>query len=475
MIRQRIMELLPPPDYRAKVITGWQQTDDIIKAINQQHKINLPYAAKIKHLFYAGSERATAKKIHDFLRNEIQYKVESGNKQTTKSLSRFVHDGFGDCKHFSIFTNCIMDACGFMPCYRYAGYTHGKGFVHVYSYFPKSKTICDAVLPGFNTEKTPLIKKDIKMSLYRLSGVDEIGAINFDKIKKNVAKANAKASNVVNKAVKEIPNAAKKLASTGNIVSMAVPRNAFLGLVKLNVRGLATGLSQVIAKKGTGGLQFWELLGGNMAELTKVIQSGASKKRIMGPVEESESYNEIYGGYSADGVSIGEPVTIATALASAAPIILKVTDVLKKAGIKPEDVKKVVDASKQANADFEKLTGKKVTDVVFKKDAGKSTNKASISSDDVKPMDNATAEKVVTAAVAKATDVDMKTITDIKNDISATSSFETATMPVIAPTNVPFVPDPNKPVDPLNTLMQNKTLIYVAGAALVFILLSRSK
>jgi hypothetical protein len=113
--------------------------------------------------------------------------------------------------------------------------------------------------------------------------------------------------------------------------------------------------------------------------------------------------------------------------------------------------------------------------VVFKKDAGKSTNKASINSDDVKPMDNATAEKVVTAAVAKATDVDMKTITDIKNDISATSSFETATMPVIAPTNVPFVPDPNKPVDPLNTLMQNKTLIYVAGAALVFILLSRSK
>lgn len=473
MIRARILKMLPPPDYRAKMITGWQNTSDIIQAINVQHKINLPYAAKIKNLFDAGNERETAKNIHNFLRNEIEYRVEPSSKQSTKSLSRFIHDGYGDCKHFSIFANTILDACGYKPCYRYAGYRPNKGFVHVYTYLPKSDTILDAVLPGFDTEKTPYIKKDIPMSLYQLSGVDEIGAINFTKIKQNVAKASAKASNVVQKAVKEIPNATKKLADTGKTLSLAAPRNAFLGLVKLNVTGLATSMKSLLDKKGPSGLQFWEQLGGDVKSLQKAIQDGAAKKRIMGPVEERDAYDEIYGGYSGDGVYIGEPVTIAASLASAAPILLKVKDILAKAGIKPDDVKKIADVSKKATADFQKITGKKITDVVFKKDAGTTTNKIAVKSEDLKPLDTGTAEKVVTAAVAKATDVDMKTIQDIKNDVTATSSFDTS-VPSLAPQNVPFTP-PNidTPITPQSMFADKKTLAYIAGGALVLFLLMR--
>lgn len=468
MIRQKILNVLPQPDYRAKLISGWQNTSDIIGAINAQHKINLPMASKIKKYFDAGNEKDTAKNIHKFLRNEIEYRVEPGNRQTTKSLSRFIHDGYGDCKHFSIFANCILDACGYAPHYRYAGYTPGKGFVHVYTYLPKSGTILDGVLPGFDTEKKPLIKKDIKMSLYQLSGVDEIGAINFSKIKTNVAKATAKSSNVVSKAVKQIPNAAKKLVDTGKTISLATPRNAFLALVKLNVHGLATSLKSVIDKKGPSGIQFWDTLGGDVKSLQNAIKDGATKKRILGPVEENAAFNEVYGGYSGDGVYIGEPVTIAASLASAAPILLKVKDILAKSGIKVDDVKKVADAAKKASTDFEKITGKKVTDVVFKKDAGATTTKIAVKSDDLKPLDNATAEKVVTAAVASATGTDIQTINEIKNDVSATSNFQTI------PDKLPYpMPELNKDIPIAENMLNKKTLLYLGGAALLVIFLMK--
>lgn len=477
MIRQKILNILPSPDYRAKMITGWQNTSDIISAINQQHKINLPQAAQIKHLFDGGNEKKTAQNIHRFLRNEIQYRVEPGQKQTTKSLSRFIADGYGDCKHFSIFTNTILDACGYKPCYRYAGYSSGKGLVHVYTYLPKSDTICDAVLPGFDTEKTPLIKKDIPMSLYRLSGIDEIGAINFNKIKSNVAKASAKASNVVAKAVKEIPNATKKLADGGKTLSLAVPRNAFLGLVKLNVSGLATSLKSLIDKKGPSGLQFWDTLGGDSKSLQNAIQDGATKKRIMGPVEETAAFNEIYGGYSGDGVYIGEPVTIAASLASAAPILIKVKDILSKAGIKPDDLAKIQSATKNATQNFEKLTGKKVSDVIFKKDAGLTSNKIALNSNDLQPLDNSTAQKVVTAAVAKATDVDMKTIQEMQKDLASTSPFDVSKLPIPDGANVPFIPGPVTKIpvaiDPQTIFADKKMWAYIGGGALILYLITR--
>lgn len=466
MIRQKILNALPPPDYRAKMITGWQNTSDIVNAINAQHKQNLPMASKIKKYFDAGNERDTAKNIHNFLRNEIEYRVEPGTKQTTKSLSRFIHDGYGDCKHFANFANTILDVCGYGPCYRYAGYSPGKGFVHVYSYLPKSGTILDGVLPGFDTEKTPYIKKDIKMSLYQLSGVDEIGKINFNKIKTNVAKATAKSSNVVAKAVKQIPNAAKKLADTGKTISLAAPRNAFLALVKLNVTGLATSLKSLMDKKGPSGLQFWDTFGGDVKSLQKAIQDGATKKRIMGPVEENAAFNEVYGGYSGDGVYIGEPVTIAASLASAAPILLKLKDILAKAGIKPDDVKKVADAAKKASTDFQKITGKSISDVVFKKDAGKTTNKIAVSSNDLAPLDTETATKVVSAAVASATGTDIQTIKEISNEVSATSLMDVMPMPTP-------IPGKDIPVSPTNILGDKKTLLYVGGAALAIFLLMR--
>jgi hypothetical protein len=418
-IRQQILKILPPPNYRAKLISGWQNTNDIVKAIQNQHKDNLNAANQIKHLFCDNDERTTARNIFNFLKREIEYRIEPAEKQTTKSLQRFVSDGFGDCKHFAIFANTILQQCGFNGIYRFAGYRDRSNVQHVYTYLPKTNTILDAVLPSFDTEKPYTIKKDYNMSLYKLSGFDdEVGKISFDKIKSNIKSAAAKTSNVVKKAAAEIPNASKKLAQGAKTVSLAVPRGAFTGLVSLNVSGLANKLKTLIEKKGTiDGLKWWFDLGGDRTALEKAINTGSTKKRIFGIEEENAAAREIYSGYSGDGVRVGEPVTVAASLATAAPILLKVADELKKAGINVEDITSI---AKKASTEFQNLTGKKITDVIFKKDAGVKSDRKNINSDDLKETTNADATKVVTAAVAQSTGVDMQTIKEIQQ---ASESF----------------------------------------------------
>jgi hypothetical protein len=193
--------------------------------------------------------------------------------------------------------------------------------------------------------------------------------------------------------------------------------------------------------------------------LQKTINANAGKKRILGIDEENAAAREIYDGYSGDGVRVGEPVTIAASLATAAPILIKVVDELKKAGINVDDVAKIANVTKKAAADFQNLTGSKLTDVIFKKDAGVQTERKNLSSTDLQPTTNADATKVVTAAVAQATGVDKQTITDIKDEVY-------------------FAPDalkpnqPDIPLDPKNFLpkFNQKTLLIGAGIGLVALL-----
>ena len=461
-LRSQIIKLLPAPNYQAKLINGWQNTNDIVKAIQIQHIENLKAANKIKHLFCDKDERTTARNIFDFLKNEIQYKVEPAEKQTTKSLQRFINDGFGDCKHFSLFAGAILQQCGFKPLYRFAGYRDRQNVQHVYTYLPKSNTVLDAVLPSFDTEKTPTIKKDYNMSLYKLSGVDdEVGKISFDSIKKNIKKAAAKTSSAVKKAASQIPAAAKKLAQGAKTVSLAVPRGAFRGLVALNVHGLATDLKKVTDKKGFDGVKWWYDLGGDRTELIKTINASAGKKRIFGIDEENAAAREIYSGYSGDGVRVGEPVTIATSLATAAPILIQVKKFLKENGI---DVTEIAKVTTKAAKDFENVTGSKLTDVIFKKDAGVQTNKKLLSSDDLTPTTQADATKVVTAAVSMATGVDKQTITDIKDQVE------------YAPDAFAPIQAKDVPLDPKNFLpkLTNKTLL-IGGAVVLIAFLAYKK
>jgi hypothetical protein len=267
------------------------------------------------------------------------------------------------------------------------------------------------VLPTFNTEKTPKIKKDIDMSLYQLSGTD-ISGLNFKKVATNIKKAQAATSNVVKKAAASIPKAANDIKKGMVTAGLAAPRAAFLALVQLNFTGIASDFKKIIDQKGDEGIKWWVQLGGDRSSFTKAIEAGANRKAILNGIdEENASYNEIYKGYSGDGVAVG--VVVATTAATATPILVKALEVIKKLKAAGIDPAKLADQVKKASVAFKDVTGKNITDVIFKKEEGKTTDKTTIDASDLSDVDDATAEKVATAAIAQGAGVDAKTITDI--------------------------------------------------------------
>lgn len=389
----KVQSKLPGITGQRKLIAAQQTTNDIINAVIGQHNINVKQAKNIAHYFDAGDIYQTCQNIWNFLKYEVPYKVEPANKQTAKTISRIVYDaangtGKNDCKHYSNFAGAVLHCLGIPFCYRFAGYSNYSNLpTHVYIVANpgKNQLILDAVLNSFDTEKPYKVKIDKNMALYKLSGIEAdeimIGGI-WDKVKKAAKK--------VGNSVAKTASAIKKGAVT---VGMAVPRNAFLLLLRFNVHGWATGLKN----KNFDQLAWWKDFGGNRTELMAVIKEGASKKRILG-IE-----NDMLYDINAIGV---EPISTTAALASAAPIIAKVSSILNEAEKVSNAVEKIsspvnktLQAVNTAKQGFEKTTGLKIEDVIFKKESGKTTQQSSLSKQDLGKPTDAEAQKIAQAAV----------------------------------------------------------------------------
>jgi hypothetical protein len=329
--------------------------------------------------------------------------VEPSDKQSTKTLSRILYDAMNkkgnDCKHYSSFTGSILSALGYDDdfVYRFAGYSsYHNTPTHVYCVAKdgEGKIYVDAVINGFDLEKPYKIKIDKRpiMSLYSLSGVDDTLILDpqvsgvFSKIKNAVKKTAGKAAAPLKAAAKAVKNYALT-------TSMAIPRNAFLLLIRFNVHGWATGMQKLSWDE----LKWWANLGGDRTALQDVIKKGAKNKRILGLQDNDVLMPSMVGG-------IGEIVTVTTSLATAAPIIAKLTNVLtaaEKISNKVEGLKgaatKTFDAIDKAKKGFKDITGKDITDVIFKKDAGSNTT-----FNQLKPNDFSTPSDADAARIAKS-------------------------------------------------------------------------
>lgn len=388
-----VYRLLPPALNKKVLTVKRQSTKDIIAQVLEQHEANVKDAKRIAHLFDAGNAYGTCLNIWNFLKYNVPYKVEPSDRQSTKTLSRILFDakrGEGnDCKHYSGFTGAILDALGYKFKYRFTGYSNYIPTpTHVYCICNEDKNneiVIDAVLSGFDVEKPYKFKIDKNMSLYKLSGIDtevaEVGSLK----------------KFVKKGVSSVKNVANKVKQGALTVGLAVPRNAFLVLIRFNVHGWATGLSKMSFDR----LKFWQQIGGNRTDLMNAIKAGAAKKRILGVNDNEVIYDS----------TIGEPTTIAASLATASPIIVKITGLLKDAeniSNKVEGIKGKVDQTKDAVAKstegFKKLTGgKNPTDIIFKKEAGKKGDKNKLSPTDFKQPTDKEANEVAAALVSSKT------------------------------------------------------------------------
>jgi len=307
-----ILGRLSPYQAQEYKLRDEQSTGDIIAAITKAHKQYRPEYKKIALYFKGSSPRQTGQKIYDFLKSNVQYVIEPANKQTVKSPSAILAEGDGDCKHYSTFAGGVLEQLGIPFSYRFASYrmfdeTPQHVFV-VINPGTQKEIWLDPVLNSFDYKKPYTYAKDKKMALYSVSGIGQAP--------KKQAKAEKKAARKA--AGKTVGQKLKKGAKVVLKVAAAPVRNAFLLLVKINFANLGNKLAAAWTKAPSKVRIFWESAGGKIEALKKAWESGSKKKRIFG---------------------IGAaPAAAAAAPAVAAPLLVKVVDLLKSIGIEPDEL-----------------------------------------------------------------------------------------------------------------------------------------
>ena len=166
------------------VVESNQSTLDIIRGILETHKKYESEYDKICDLFYDKNVDVICKKIFEFLKQNVPYKIENSKKQYLRSPSAILEFGSGaDCKSYSLFSCGILSALnkrynlGLNVIYRFAGYGQQKNYEHVFSVLESKygEKWIDPVLNYFNSrEKTPtftLDKKIKNMALVSIAGI----------------------------------------------------------------------------------------------------------------------------------------------------------------------------------------------------------------------------------------------------------------------------------------------------------------
>ena len=371
-----IYSKLTPYSGRKHIVVNDQSVGDIISNLLKTHVTYRNEYDKIASNFEKNGTESTAKGIYNFIKQNIPYKVESDDRQLLKSPSAILYtaNSIGsDCKNYSLFTGGILDALNRKGrkidwCYRFASYKLSDKLPHhvfvVINPGTNNEIWVDAVLPTFNMKKSYYYKVDKKpMALISMAGVE------YEGIGKTAKKTQRQAARAQKKTARKAAQPAKKTArkeaikkkaqkikgaikKAGRVVlkfnpATATARNAFLGIVNLNFRSIATNLKLAIQKDRARVEKFWTSVGGKFESLVKAAENGSKRKRL-------------------GGIGVA-PAAAPAAVAVATPLIIKIIDIFKKLGIKSEDLGNV------AKSVVEKIASEKVDQINEMSETGEYT------------------------------------------------------------------------------------------------------
>jgi len=120
--------------------------------------------------FRGVTRKDTARKIFDFLKNEVRYKVD-GDNQKIKLPSALLREREGDCKSYALFTAAVLSNLKIPYKFTYASYKPGDPTPeHIYVTL-QDGTIIDAVWGKFNSEKRANYKFNKPMNISYISGI----------------------------------------------------------------------------------------------------------------------------------------------------------------------------------------------------------------------------------------------------------------------------------------------------------------
>lgn len=301
MTREELLRRLDPYRGNAETLVASQDTVDIMAGIARWHKQYRRQYDAVSSFFKGRTPRETGENIFRFLKRNVEYRIETDERQTLKTPAAILATGHGDCKHYALFASGILDSLAAtgqqrIPwAFRFASYRwYDETPQHVFIVlFPGTnrEIWLDPVLSRYDQKKPYTHATDKKMALVGISGVHTSAQIS------GIKDTLRKGKNVVLK------------------VAAAPSRAAFLGLVSLNVFGLGTKMLAVWRKNPASMRNWWEGLGGAINALVKAAEKGATKKKILG--------------------SIG---SVEAVVAAAAPVLVALIDLFKRNDIPSSDI-----------------------------------------------------------------------------------------------------------------------------------------
>jgi hypothetical protein len=371
--------LFPAATGEFKTIRKYADVNDTLQFIPKVVQSTLHHTKQLAQQLQGNTLDETCRNIWEFVYQHIAYKKDDEGKEQIRSPARAWQDRASgvDCDCYTTFISSILTNLKIPHNYRITKYWKPH-FQHIYPIVPTNNgnyITIDCVVEKYNYEEPFSEKKDTKMDLQYLNGLDgedvfseeahtidvqdlmgnddemllgEMGKLpkwmSLPKIKGKPANLFSKVAFVVNRA-----NPATVLLRNGVLASMK------LNLFKVAQRLKWAYLSDEDAKKkGLVMVRFEKLkavrakleglfykAGGNPENLKKAILKGKGNSN-----KEVSGLNDI-GEYENLG-ELGEPVT-ATAIASAAGIVGAIAGLLKSIGnIFP-------DKGKEGAEDFEKV------------------------------------------------------------------------------------------------------------------------
>jgi hypothetical protein len=97
---------------RDEFISNFQNAHEITKVLRRAEFESRDFCKKLISFFKKNSQEKTCELLWRFLREYINYRAEPKEKQTGKTVARFLLDKTGDCKHYATTCVCILNMCG---------------------------------------------------------------------------------------------------------------------------------------------------------------------------------------------------------------------------------------------------------------------------------------------------------------------------------------------------------------------------
>ena len=148
---------------KRKKVSDYQSASDICALLLKAVRNSATQARQIAPYFNTGDPVSTCEKLYTWTRQNLVYDQEPNTDQTAKTLGRFLADGYGDCKHYSVFNASILKALGYPVYFRVIDQIGRWNHIYTVVKLPRQTIICDSVYPYFNQEANYLKKQDIKI------------------------------------------------------------------------------------------------------------------------------------------------------------------------------------------------------------------------------------------------------------------------------------------------------------------------